>query len=624
MIRSFHEARRHEEGQALVLAAISMLILAMCVLATINITYAAKERIQLQNAADAAAYTTAAYEARALNFLAYTNRAMVVQYVAQMNLMAILSNFYFNMTVYQLALQLLSLAFGPFSGLIAGIFTVIGVILMGLAFVALLAIAIAMPVLDAYSFGLSLAQASVVSPKQPGTANTLPWELNPSSGGGIQSLVSQYNSSYVVTSLSQTLLGVDESYRGYATRWGPQGTIVDVNQQPVEKASDEASGEAAYDRMQMIEIVNSARSGWVAHGKTYSTGIMELAIPRSGWGVGKCPATGSFAICLNKTARTEWGALEGGLALGTAIGRLISGVFGNLGSPTDEMFSLDRFEIGFSVLNIHFGITLDSWAYADRSTPFTALVSFLGSIIPVVGALVEPSHKVAFASPIDFGSCGLNVLCYLAEGLASAVMSLFTVFANNWLKTFLVTGSWLPLYHYGMMPYAKFRPASYQNGPGSQLNVPAGSGLFNQPPVLLMVTAPTSYLTAPGKPFLGPAGGFGFKIGQFASSGTPIDAAYASTRNKSSSARGATGGYVEKIRFNPGDDASTIAPGSVPSGLHAMSAAMAYYHRPGDWREPPNLFNPQWGAKLMPVVDYPTITQNAAMSQLITNNLLAH
>jgi hypothetical protein len=38
-------------------------------------------------------------------------------------------------------------------------------------------------------------------------------------------------------------------------------------------------------------------------------------------------------------------------------------------------------------------------------------------------------------------------------------------------------------------------------------------------------------------------------------------------------------------------------------GLNAVAAAQAYYHRPGDWREVPNFFNPLWGARLIPVAE---------------------
>ena len=38
-------------------------------------------------------------------------------------------------------------------------------------------------------------------------------------------------------------------------------------------------------------------------------------------------------------------------------------------------------------------------------------------------------------------------------------------------------------------------------------------------------------------------------------------------------------------------------------GFNAFCAAQVYYHRPGDWREMPNFFNPLWGARLMPVME---------------------
>jgi len=38
-------------------------------------------------------------------------------------------------------------------------------------------------------------------------------------------------------------------------------------------------------------------------------------------------------------------------------------------------------------------------------------------------------------------------------------------------------------------------------------------------------------------------------------------------------------------------------------GLNAFAAAQVYYHRPGDWKEQPNFFNPLWGARLMPIAE---------------------
>ena len=35
---------------------------------------------------------------------------------------------------------------------------------------------------------------------------------------------------------------------------------------------------------------------------------------------------------------------------------------------------------------------------------------------------------------------------------------------------------------------------------------------------------------------------------------------------------------------------------------NAVARAMTYYHRPGNWKEHPNFFNPFWRAKLAPVM----------------------
>jgi len=54
-------------------------------------------------------------------------------------------------------------------------------------------------------------------------------------------------------------------------------------------------------------------------------------------------------------------------------------------------------------------------------------------------------------------------------------------------------------------------------------------------------------------------------------------------------------------------------------GLNAFAAAQVYYHRPGDWRETPNFFNPLWGARLMPITE-----SNAAnlVPKLLDNSLV--
>ena len=152
MMRQFHDLRRHEEGQALVLAAISVLILTLCVLATVNLSYAATQKVRLQNAADAASYTVAAYQARALNFMAYGNRAIVVQTTAQLNLLAIISYLYFSIALYTLA------GYIPYIGFIFQFFArLLNVATMILDVI----VAFIIPFLDGLNLGIAVTQFAV-------------------------------------------------------------------------------------------------------------------------------------------------------------------------------------------------------------------------------------------------------------------------------------------------------------------------------------------------------------------------------------------------------------------------------------------------------------------------------
>ncbi|MCA1827642.1 MAG: pilus assembly protein TadG-related protein, partial [Myxococcales bacterium] len=54
MLQKWHELRRSEEGQTLVVAAIFGLILMLCVLGTVNLGRAVYDKVQLQAAADSA------------------------------------------------------------------------------------------------------------------------------------------------------------------------------------------------------------------------------------------------------------------------------------------------------------------------------------------------------------------------------------------------------------------------------------------------------------------------------------------------------------------------------------------------------------------------------------------
>src|SRR5262249_25771271 len=93
--RAMRNAMKREEGQALVLACLMMLVVSIAVITTVNLGHNISERQRLQNNADAAAYSMAALEARAFNFYAFVNRTHVSHYVTAMVWQSIASFVYF-------------------------------------------------------------------------------------------------------------------------------------------------------------------------------------------------------------------------------------------------------------------------------------------------------------------------------------------------------------------------------------------------------------------------------------------------------------------------------------------------------------------------------------------------
>jgi hypothetical protein len=93
MLGKLRQLRKNEEGQAIVIGAVSVTILALAVCMTLQIGWGVHQKIQLQTAADNNAFTQAAVAARGLNFMAWVNRTAVLHYVSAMLIEAIPSVF---------------------------------------------------------------------------------------------------------------------------------------------------------------------------------------------------------------------------------------------------------------------------------------------------------------------------------------------------------------------------------------------------------------------------------------------------------------------------------------------------------------------------------------------------
>lgn len=82
------EVKRQPRGQALVLAAVSMLILALMIALSFNLSHALHEKMRLQQHSDALAYSMGIVEARSFNYFAASNRAIAASLVAMNTLHA--------------------------------------------------------------------------------------------------------------------------------------------------------------------------------------------------------------------------------------------------------------------------------------------------------------------------------------------------------------------------------------------------------------------------------------------------------------------------------------------------------------------------------------------------------
>lgn len=79
---------RSPRGQVLALACLTFLLLALTLMASFSVSHAVHERIRIQAAADAQAFSIATLEARGFNTIAYMNRAIAAGIVAELALHA--------------------------------------------------------------------------------------------------------------------------------------------------------------------------------------------------------------------------------------------------------------------------------------------------------------------------------------------------------------------------------------------------------------------------------------------------------------------------------------------------------------------------------------------------------
>ncbi|HET7785740.1 MAG TPA: pilus assembly protein TadG-related protein [Myxococcales bacterium] len=523
MIAAMRALRRSEEGQALVLAAIFGLVLMLCVLGTVNLGRAVYDKVQLQAAADSAAYSQAAVEARVLNFTAYTNRAMVVHYASLMAATSYLTYLHFEWPFLKAALDLAKYlpdvgpAFYAVEEAVTGAMAALDAGVMALA-PLLTAANIALYALQEGAWASVYATLSTGLPPEAHSGDTAdhPYEAI------WPKLIPLANAAVFAQTRGHMLL--------------PEDTL-----ETAKILLNDKSAAVQEARLHMLEIANSARQPWVAYGDGH---------PRASWS----PAARHFqwrllprVLSFGNRARTELGSFPPPSMAATAA-RTTSQIWSGQQNSLDYDFSIAGF--GFSGR-----VPLFSFVAVDQIAP-----------------TVSPFTQSYFGG-FDAGTVLKGALYMIFPPLA-AMQGAIAEYVDE-TKPNPATDNRV----FALSPYVYFA-AHAQGGPSSG---PLGElGNFAQPDVLIgLAKQGKDYNDEPGA---------------------------ASTAGRRFSWDGhAAGAATTDFRYGDKDwpqiEGMPKSLQVLHRGLNAFAAAQVYYHRPGDWKEQPNFFNPLWGARLMPVLE---------------------
>lgn len=541
MLCTLHTLKKSEDGQTLVLAAVFGLILMLCVLGTVNLGRAVYDKVQLQAAADSAAYSQAAVEARVLNFTAYTNRAMVVHYASLMAATSYLTYVHFEWVFVHAALDLLSKL--PYVG---PIFAAIETALQYLVRFLDIAVAALAPLITASNIILYGLQEGAWWSVYLGRLSRIAPEAHSGDSGGHPYVPIWPR---LIPLANQAVFA---QTRGHVTL--PQDSLETL--QILLNARSDAVQSA---RLHMLEIANSARQPWVAYGDqssnpSWSPIARHFSIPF-------IPGIAAFG----NHARTELGAFPPRGGIGGAL------------QSQAQIWSGQQFALSY---DFHF---IKHWKGVVPLFTFVGMDQVAPSVSPFTNSYFRVWQPRGF-----FGKAILWLIPPL-KGFLKAAQS----YASS-------TGPDPDYRFFTLSPYVYFAPrASNRAGPG-----PFGAlGNFAQPDVLVG-------LAKEGRDYNAEEGAASTYGHRFSWSGG-----------------GAGRGTTDFSYTNADWPRLPGMPGGLQvlhKGLNAFAAAQVYYHRPGDWKEMPNFFNPLWGARLMPVLESNAAAKLGISAVPLLKQLLLH
>lgn len=576
MTRTMQYFLKNKKGQAFPLAAIGVFIMALSVLATLNLGQAIHEKIKLQGTADAAAYSLASMEARAFNFTAMLNRTMLVNYNTAMAVQS-----YYNYAGFCLFLvgSVRDLLACMVSSLDWGCTYIRLPPWLNAAYCLLRSIFAAVnQIMSAIIKFFDVVINKIIHPISSGIVDALGL-MNKYMFWQMQLIRLALVNAHILTGMHQVISDNYIHPQSGQTRWRFEITPwmllnMALNTLEYRSAFDRGAGVNAsafdlifagwgdYDNFIqrkeninedavriMTEIANATRS----HQAIYNRKRSVFA----SWAVSNIFGEKMGATKLIPTGNESKPNPD--------VPKIRSAGNYELG---DVLASDDYITRGWGIASV--GI---SAVFAQSST-----IKGIAHAITAYGEDSDNEHRKHYGYKNNNGSPahprgGYSGLFAFPPLKKRAVKSVEKEVDCNTLEKH----KWV-----GIAPYFKFQPIADHN---SDYGQPSTWIFLNLPPEKMQTGSGIA-----GRPW--------FRKFTFNHGGTDKF----SFENLNGGQAGEHGGHSADLDTTIGSDRNSISlAGLHLNGLNVISRGMVYYHRQGNWGEPPNFFNPFWRAKLAPV-----------------------
>ncbi|MEL6543802.1 MAG: pilus assembly protein TadG-related protein [Myxococcota bacterium] len=522
-MRRRNRATRGERGQVALLGVVALVVLAIGMYTSYNFARAVYEKIALQNAADASAYSLATQSARSFNFIAFSNRAMAARQLELLELHAEVSQ-----TTYSI-----------------GVIGYMGDVTSAYA-KYLQANPTTAPVGAALELVGSALEATYEARRIELDGRIRALEIALGSEPAFSALYTAMAAGLVASTTARLVEGApdiaeanDPDARLHPLSYGFNAYNVYAYVDAIDPGGLQRTPES---QRAFAEVINASRIAAGSRSKkiVWRNGILdEISAPLE---------------ILDNASQSE-DVVKANRRMSESIGSLSSGFPATEFEGTSKLLT----RIGERDVLDDTGRSADESSFLSRGQVMTSKDVRSGfATLPALALAAEEGFASLQSGPDGFRYCRYSKPeQYGSPGLGGA--RLYALLADPKLAGFGCVTETSPdfgrrLQWRGLGRYFRFKSKGDKRG----------ARAYNQPDVWVFLNKPPEAM--------GGADDLNFEIRR--------------------------GSEVAAIDARIGE-AGVLGSGEL-AGVNAIARAQVYYHRPGAWREPPNLFNPYWGARLAP------------------------